>query len=393
MQSYIKIANIVRIIKIYKAKNRYFKMLKTEFNKQNKQEESHNKHEELTNEIYKTPGMLPSRYVYILTNKCNLNCSFCFMKKQSVENPMTAEDWINLTDQLPSYAKVALTGGEPFLFPKFKEVFSYVASRFNCSIISNGTLLTEELSDFLLSHKNFKVLSISVDNIGNTLRNINPNIWKKTEEQIKYFRKKRDELNSGCVLDLKTTVLDDNAEDLFEIHKYCVEKLGCDTHVFQFLKGSPIQHADILYDFDDILKKSNAEVYKKFDIIKDQFEKIKQYNLKTGAIAFLHPKVGSLIFEEIPINIDLMNQADYIKQNFKPCKYAWSSMHVNIDGSIFPCLAIQIGNIKENTLKEIMSGEKIKNFHDLIREQDTIEACNRCGWLKPANINIEGKNY
>jgi MoaA/NifB/PqqE/SkfB family radical SAM enzyme len=365
----------------------------TEFNEKDNQEELHNKHEELTNEIYNHPEMLPSRYVYIITNKCNLNCDFCFMKKHTIENPMTAEDWINLTDQIPDYAKVTITGGEPFLFPKFKEVFSYIASRFNCSIISNGTLLTEELSDFLLSHKNFKVLSISVDNLGNTLRNINPNIWKKTEEQIKYFLKKRDELNSGCVLDLKTTVLNDNAEELFEIHKYCVEELGCDTHVFQFLKGSPIQHADILYEFEDILKESHAEIYKKFDIVKDQFKKIKEYNLKTKTRAFLHPKVGSLISEEVPLNIGIMNKSQHIKENFKPCKYAWSSMHVNVDGSIFPCLAIPMGNIKENTLKEIMLGKKRNSFCNLIREQGTIEACNRCGWLKPANINVEGKSY
>ena len=359
----------------------------------NKQEELHTKHEELTNKIYKTPGMLPSRYVYILTNKCNLNCSFCFMKKHTIKDSMTAEDWINLTNQLPDYAKVTLTGGEPFLFPKFKEVFSHIANKFNCSVISNGTLLTEELSDFLLSHNNFKVLSISVDNIGNTLRNIKPKIWKKTEEQIKYFCKKRNELKSSCVLDLKTTILDDNAEDLFEIHKYCVEELGCDTHVFQFLKGSPIQHSDIIYDVKDILKKSNAEVYKNFDIIKNQFEKIKQYNLKTGALTFLHPKVGSLISEEVPLNIDIMNKANHIKENFKPCKYAWSSMHVNVDGNMFPCLAIPIGNIKKNTLKEIILSKKICNFQGLIKKQGTIEACNRCGWLKPANIDIKEKLY
>jgi len=362
-----------------------------EFDK-NKQEELHNKHEQLTDEIYENPEMLPSRYVFILTNKCNLNCDFCFMKKHNLENPMTAEDWINLTNQLPDYTKITITGGEPLLFPKFKEVFSHIANRFSCSIITNGTLLSEELSDFLLSYDNFRVLSISIDNIGNTIRNIPPDLWKRTEEQIKYFRKKRDELNSGCVLDLKTTILDDNAEELFDIHKYCVEELGCDTHVFQFLKGSPIQHADISFEFEDILKKSNAEVYKKFDIIKQQFEKIKQYNIETGTRAFLQPKVGSLISKEIPLNIDIMNNAQYIKQNFKPCKYAWSSAHVNVDGAIYPCLAIPMGNIKEESLKEIMSSKNLNKFHKLIRENGTIEACNRCCWLKPANLNLKGKD-
>ena len=34
----------------------------------------------------------------------------------------------------------------------------------------------------------------------------------------------------------------------------CVEEL-CDTHAFQFLKGSPIQHSDIMFDFDKIFLK------------------------------------------------------------------------------------------------------------------------------------------
>jgi len=363
-----------------------------EFDK-GKQERLHNRHEELTNTIYNTPGMLPSRYVYIVTNRCNLNCDFCFMEKGKIENPMTARDWINLTDQLPDYAKVGITGGEPLLYPDFKEVFSYVADRFNCSIITNGTLLNEDTSDFLLSYENFGVLSISVDNVGNTIRGVRPDLWRRTEDQIRYFREKRDQIGSNCVLDLKTTILDDNAEQLFDIHKYCVEELGCDTHVFQFLKGSPIQHADTPYEFKDILKKSKAETYEQFSIIQEQFERIKEYNIRTNTRAFLHPKIGSLISEEVPLNLDIMNQKDHIPENFQPCKYAWSSAHVNIDGSIYPCLAVPMGNVKENTLQEIMQARSIDEFRGLIRKQGTIEACNRCGWLKPSNLDLEGKVY
>ena len=45
---------------------------------------------------------------------------------------------------------------------------------------------------------------------------------------------------------------DENAKSLFDIHKYCVEDLKCDTHAFQFLKGSPIQHSDIMFDLKKV---------------------------------------------------------------------------------------------------------------------------------------------
>ena len=37
---------------------------------------------------------------------------------------MHLHDWINLTEQLPDYARVTFTGGEPLMFDKFDEIFN-----------------------------------------------------------------------------------------------------------------------------------------------------------------------------------------------------------------------------------------------------------------------------
>ena len=74
--------------------------------------------------------------------------------------------------------------------------------------------------------------------------------------------------------------MDDNASDLFDIHKYCLEDLKCDTHGFQFLKGSPILGCDFMYQFDDIFKKSKAYQYKKWNQIKKQLNLVKKYNFE-----------------------------------------------------------------------------------------------------------------
>ena len=70
---------------------------------------------------------------------------------------------------------------------------------------------------------------------------------------LKYFQKRKLELNHpSCILDSKTVVLDENAADLLEIHQYCIEDLKCDTHSFQFLKGSPIQHSGLMFKLEKI---------------------------------------------------------------------------------------------------------------------------------------------
>ena len=42
-------------------------------------------------------------------------------------------------------------------------------------------------------------------------------------------------------------------------------------------------------------------------------------------------------------------------------------------------------NVKEKNIKEIMYGEIMKKFKNVMKKNGTVEACNRCGWLKPAN--------
>jgi len=346
-------------------------------------EQFHNKHEHFTNIAYNTTNILPDRYVFILTNLCNLNCGFCFQKKDFRKDSMKLQDWINLTEQLPEYARVTLTGGEPFIFPDFNKLFSYIAERFDCNIITNGVLLTEEKIDFLLAYPKFRVLSISIDNVNNTLRDVKPEQWQHVEKMMKYFVKKRNEINPSCILDAKTMILDENAKDLLEIHKYCVEELGCDNHSFQFLKGSPIQHADYMFEFEDILKKSRAVKYKNFDTIKEQLELVRQYNIRTGKVAYLHPKIADLVSNKKLPNINYINEVYHIKENFLPCKFPWSSVHINVDGVLFPCLAISMGNAKKTPLREIINNEIFDKFRGLIRKEGTIEACNRCGWLRP----------
>jgi MoaA/NifB/PqqE/SkfB family radical SAM enzyme len=343
----------------------------------------HQSHEELAEKIYNNPEMLPSRYVYVLTNCCNLRCDFCFQDKEPKEDAMTSEDWINLTKQLPEYSRVTMTGGEPLMLKGFNETFDYVAKRFPCNLITNGLLLTPEKIDFLLSYPNFKVLSISIDNIGNTIRGVLPVHWNHLKEMIKYFNERKKEIGSDCLLDIKTMILDGNAKDLFEIYRYLVEDLGAGSHAFQFLKGSPIQHADKMFSIEDIRAKSGAHVYINFEEIEQQLEKIRQYNLEKGRVSFLHPKVASLNSEEPSCGLKEINAKEHLKEKYLGCKFVWSSVHINFDGKLFPCLAIEMGNVKKYSLKEIIQGTKFKEFRELIQKEGTLEACNRCGWLRP----------
>ena len=118
---------------------------------------------------YKTDDLMPKRYCFILTNLCNLACDFCYQYRTKLKDSLKADDWIKLSNDLPNNSRVTLTGGEPLVLKDFKKVFLEIVKRHECNIICNGLLLSEELIDVLLSSKNFKVLSISIDNRKNTI--------------------------------------------------------------------------------------------------------------------------------------------------------------------------------------------------------------------------------
>ncbi len=343
----------------------------------------HLKHEILTELLYRIPGLLPHRYVFILTNLCNLNCSFCFQKKTRSPDAMLTEDWLNLANQLPSYARVTLTGGEPLIFEGFDRVFDQVASRFDCNMITNGILLTEEKIDRMLSYPRFKILAISIDDIGNHSRGVSRVQWDHVKKMIQYFREAKKKKKSKCLLDIKTIILDENADQLFEIHKYCIEKLQCDNHSIQFLKGSSLQHADVMVKMEDIFLEAKASVYKKFDIILGQIDKIRSYAQKSKKNVFLHPKVLDLTSNDPVSKISYLNEEKHIKDRFCLCRFPWSSVHVNSDGHLFPCMAVSMGNVKNESLKLIIGSESSKKFREIIRKEKTVNGCNRCGWLRP----------
>ncbi len=349
---------------------------------------------EFRKKAYKLDNLMPKRYCLVLTNLCNLACDFCYQIRTKQKNSLDSNDWIKLIKQLPENSRVTLTGGEPLVFKNFKDVFLETVKRHECNLICNGLLLTEDIIDLLLSQKNFKILSISIDNRNNTIRKL-ANVketkwdtkWAHAEKMMRYFQKRKKELNHElCVLDSKTVVLDENASDLMDIHKYCIEDLQCDTHSFQFLKGSPILGCDFMYKFDDIYEKSKAYKYKNWKKIKEQLNLVKKYNFENNKVGFLHPKVDELIGNDKPLDdkmLDLLNDPEHRKDKFLPCAQPWSSVHINVDGTVFPCLAVSTGNIQETSIKDIVYGEAFKKFRNAIRKDGTVEACNRCGWLQP----------
>lgn len=92
---------------------------------------------------------------------CNLNCDMCYVRltKQEMQSQgrlRSVEEWIFLAKQMKEAGTLflLLTGGEPLLFPQFKELYSALKDMgMILTINTNGTLIDEEWAEFFAKNK------------------------------------------------------------------------------------------------------------------------------------------------------------------------------------------------------------------------------------------------
>ncbi len=107
--------------------------------------------------------------IYVeITNKCNLNCSFCSeIKKQKKE--MTVNDFKIIISKIKDYTDYIYLHikGEPLLHSKLDELLSICDdNKIHVNITTNGTLLKER-KDILLNHKSIRQINISLHSENN----------------------------------------------------------------------------------------------------------------------------------------------------------------------------------------------------------------------------------
>lgn len=92
---------------------------------------------------------------------CNLNCKMCYVRltKQEMEaqgRMRTLEEWMDIGRQMKNGGVLflLLTGGEPLLYPDFKELFIGLKKMgMVLTINTNGTLIDEKWADFFAEYK------------------------------------------------------------------------------------------------------------------------------------------------------------------------------------------------------------------------------------------------
>lgn len=296
-----------------------------------------------------------------VTNKCNLNCFYCFsndnnMRKTKAAKGLTTEQIKEILDDMAvSGVKVVeFSGGEPLVDKDILDIIRY-AKKLNLevSFVSNGTLFTDEIC---------QELKPLVKHVNITLRGCDEQThdkvtgvagsYKRTIENIK--RLNRFDIGVGVLLD--PTYLNYN-----KIYDY----------ISGLIKKEQIQLKSIFMNRINIRNVANQgdakeqyclQTIQEYEHVFEQLDRIyKEYNVFIEIEAF-------------PICQVKQKYHKYITR----CNYGLSNASIDYEGNLKMCPVSNkvVGNLLEHGIKELWNNSDVtRKFRNLSWLN---EKCSKC---------------
>lgn len=300
---------------------------------------------------------------FIVSNKCNLNCTYCYQKEdysyenlsfldieqKLIEAMNIVKNRENPNDIRKELIEVQIIGGETFLFLDDIEKLVYSKNLknqiFKYSFITNGTLLEKyfdrilKLKEYIESNNGVLNLSLSYDGQKNSnLFRVSKNKDFKTGDYL-YNLLKTNENIKKLNLVVRTTILYENLNMFFEIFKEVVELGYSFSFSLDIRKELMIQNNFFeLYDneinkINNYIKENNLKL-DTFQYYKNEF-KSKQFTCQAPGHLLTFDSKGNVflcnsaaVYEELKIgtikeNINILFEKSKVfltQKNDEKCK-------------------------------------------------------------------------
>ncbi len=319
-----------------------------------------------------------------LTNKCNLNCDYCYASaneriKSSEE--LRKGEFFSLFKEFSEMGvlKVSFSGGEPLLRKDIKEIILLSKDfPFATILLTNGTLISEEIAKAIKKAK-ISLVNVSLEGpkaeIHDKIRG--KNSFNEALQGIKILREKNITFSIG------TTFNSLNANYILEMVDFAT-KLGAKLFAVQIL--CPVGHINknwsILPDF---------ELFGRFFIEMTDFKKTQRIPIKIKVNVanespvfweYYHPLKKSGRIDDLlkiwgsNLDVKVKNQISCIAGR-KTCS-------IDANGDVYPCemflgspLMIT-GNIKKSNFKKIWNNSAVFEYLRKLTRKDIDKPCKIC---------------
>lgn len=324
-----------------------------------------------------------------ITSRCNLRCKYCFhfSSPADVANELPQEEWFDFFEELRdcSVTDVCLSGGEPFIRDDLKDIIkSIISNRMRFSILSNGTLVNDEIAAFIASTRRCNEVQISIDGSISVTHDSfrGKGSFYKAVEGIKHL------LNNKVPVGIRVTIHRQNVDDLENIARLLLEDIGLPS----FSTNSASYMGLCRKNPEQILLSSQERTYAMQHLLKltEKYE---------GRInAFAGPLAEARDWLEMEKarreGKDALPDGGFLTG----CGGAMDTIAVRADGVIIPCSQlphIELGRINRDNLKDIW-----QNHPELtkLRQRNQIplsdfEFCRGCDYINYCTGNCPALAY
>ena len=313
-----------------------------------------------------------------ITNRCNLKCTYCshFTSAGDVSHALPTDEWIRFLGELNDCAvlSVTLEGGEAFVRSDLGEIIdAVVANRMRFSILSNGTLITDEIAEHIASTGRCNGVQVSIDGSRPEIHEIcrGRGTLEKAVEGIRILRE------HNLPVPVRTTLHRHNVRDLENIASFLLDELDLpsfSTNAASYMGLCRVNAEDVQLTIED-------RIYAMETLLRLNEEYDGRISAQAGPLAEARMwtemermrKEGGPGFEK---GRGLLTS----------CGGPYSKIAVRADGVFVPCLQlshIELGTINNDSLKEIwQTHPELKR----LRERRSIplsslEYCKNCEYL------------
>ena len=282
-----------------------------------------------------------------ITNRCNLRCKYCFhfTSAGDVGIDLPKEEWFQFFEELNRCAvmNVCLSGGEPFYREDLNELIEgIVLNRMRYSILSNGTLITDDIAAYLASTGRCDSVQVSIDGPGanahDTFRG--DGNFLKAMAGINNLKK------HNVSVAVRVTIHKHNVFDLEQVARLLLDEVG--------LPGFSTNAAS----YFGLCAKNGEQVQLSAEERSIAMEALLKLNEKYNER--INGAAGPLAEGRIWSRMEKarLSQEDYLPGNGRltACGCPMSKIAVRADGAIVPCNMlshIKLGQINHDGLQDV----------------------------------------
>lgn len=320
---------------------------------------------------------IPRDLELAITSRCNLRCSYCshFGSAGDVNQDLSTDEWLQFFEELGACTvkEVTFSGGEPFIREDIKELIQGIVDnrmRFDC--LSNGTLITEDLAEFMSRTGRCNSVQVSIDGPGPETHDI----FRGDGSFMQALLGLRILLKNRINAIVRVTIHKNNIDHLEEVAKLLIDDVGLSG-----FSTNCASHLGLCKKNEDMVQLTPDDFTRAMNILDNLNRKYQ------GAITGLAGPVATSKTwgkMENAKRQGLKSLPDC--GHLRSCNGVFARLGVRADGIIVPCIQlphIELGSINKDSLRDIWQNNPELNR---LRQRQNIplsslEYCKDCDYI------------